>query len=1042
MNLSKISVNKPVTTIMVALIVVILGAISLSRLPIDLLPEMDIPVSVVMTTYEGVGPQEIEELITKPLENSVSTVSNIKQVSSTSSEGASIIIAEFTQGTDMDFAALEMREKIDLVKGFLPQDAKDPMVIKVDPNSMPVLQLAITGNEDLSELQTIGEDTIQPRLERIAGVASVSISGGYENQIEIIVNEERLKGYGLSIDSISQVLRAENLNLPGGEVTKGSQKLTIRTKGQFTSLDEIKNLSIPLSSGGVVALKDVSEVNMTYKDISSIVKSDGKRSMSVSIQKQSGTNTVKVVEAIHDEIKKLQKDLPGVKIDVVMDQSVYIKDSINNVVDNAISGAVLAVAILYLFLRNVRSTLVVATSIPMSIICTFILMYFNGITLNLMTLGGLVLGIGMLVDNAIVVLENIYRFREEGHSKIEAAVKGAGEVGMAVIASTLTTLAVFLPIAFVDGMAAVMFKELALTISMSLIASLLVSITIVPMLSSKLLEIDETKEKKRRGIFKILGIFDFFHDIFDKVFEKVENIYKRILRWALNHRKSTILIALGIFLGTISLIPAIGMEFFPNMDQGEFTINVKLPEGSELDKTDNIVQQIEGHLEKIKEIDAIFSSVGSSGNQMQMGSNGSNNGTINVRLKDLKDRNRSVDQVADEARNFVKDIPGAEISVQVSSMTSGFGGGSPVNIKIKGDNLDKLEIIGEDVKEIVESVEGTREVKSSMEEGIPEVQIVVNRENASHYGLTAAQIASSVKGNISGQLATRYKLNEEEIDVFIKGDSIYKESISNLRQSSINTPLGITIPLEQVANVVIEKGPITIDRESQVRTISVSSQIVDRDLGSITNDIEEKLSKYDMPEGYTYESGGENKEMMESFKSLLLALLLALVLVYMVIASQFESLLHPFTIMLSVPLAFSGGALGLFVTGRSLSVPAFIGVITLAGVVVNNAIVLIDYIEIRRKSGEERQEAIINAGPIRLRPILMTTLTTVLGLIPMALGIGDGAEAMAPMATVVVGGLTLSTVLTLVFVPVMYTMFDDLTKFIKRKIFRNKTVEA
>ena len=1038
MNLSKLSVNRPVTVIMVTLIVVILGVVSLAGIPIDLMPQIQIPIAIVSTSYSGVGPQEIEELVTKPLENAVATVSEIKSISSTSSEGDSMVIAEFGYSTDMDVAALDMREKVDLVKGALPEDASEPMVIKIDPNAMPVMQLALSNGDDLAKLQIIGEDTIKPRLERLPGVASVTVSGGYENQIEVVVNQERLKGYGLTIDSLAQTLRSENLNLPGGEVKKGSQKLTIRTKGELKSLEEIKSLPIYLSSGSTIYLSDIAEVNMNYKDVTSIAKTDGKRSISISIQKQSGTNTVEVADVIQKEIEILKKDFPDINIAVVMDQSTYIKDSINNVVRNVIIGGVLAVAILYIFLRNIRSTLVIGTAIPVSIIATFALMYFNGITINMMTLGGLALGVGMLVDNAIVVLENIYRFRQEGFSRTEAAVKGTQEVGMAVIASTLTTVIVFLPIVFVEGITSIIFKELALTITMALGASLLVSLTLVPMLSSKLLKIDEMQGQKHHGRFRL---FNFLFDSFDKLFAQFERSYKRILHWALDHRKSTIFIALIIFVLSMASLLAVGAEFFPATDEGQFSINITLPVGSELEDTNEIVEIIEGELESIVEIDTVFSNIGFSDGRRGSTNTGTNSAEINVVLKSLKDRDRSTNEVADEVRKLIKDIPGAEKSVQVSS-TSMMGGGTPIDIKIKGDDLGTLQQIGEDVKQLVASIEGTREVKSSMEEGIPEVSIMVNRRNASQYGLTATQIASTVKGTISGQVATRYKFDGDEIDVVIKGAPIYQESISNLEQTSIRTPKGISVPLGQVADVTVERGPVSISREGQVRTINVTSQIVGRDLASITGDIQVKLNGYELPKGYSYQLGGDNEEMVDSFKSLAMALLLAVVLMYMVLASQFESLLHPFTIMLSVPLAVAGGALGLFITGRTLSVPAFIGVIMLAGIVVNNAIVLVDYINTRRANGEERKEAIVNAGPIRLRPILMTALTTILGLVPLALGIGEGAETQAPMATVVIGGLILSTLLTLIFIPVMYTLFDDLANKIKRKFFRGKTAKV
>ena len=1037
MNLSKLSVKRPVAVIMVTLIAVILGAVSLTRLPIDLMPQIQIPIAIVSTSYSGVGPQEIEELITKPIENAIATVSNIKSIRSTSSEGNSIVIAEFGYSTDMEFAALEMREKVDMAKRALPSDAAEPMVLKIDPNAMAVMDLSISNGEDLSKLQTISEDSIKPRLERLPGVASVTVSGGYENQIEVVVNQERLRSYGLSMDQLAQVLRAENLNLPGGEVNKGSQKLTVRTKGELQSLEELRSLPIGLPSGSTIYMSDIAQVQMKNKDITSITKTNGSRSISISIQKQSGTNTVQVADVIHKEIENIKRDFPDFKVSVVTDQSTYIKDSINNVVKSVVIGGVLAILVLFLFLRNIRSTLVIGAAIPVSIITTFALMYFNGITINMMTLGGLALGVGMLVDNAIVVLENIYRFRQEGYSRVEAAIKGAQEVGTTVIASTLTTVIVFLPIVFVEGITSIIFKELALTISMALGASLVVSLTLVPMLSSKLLKVDEMQGKAHKGRFKP---FNFLYDLFDKILLKMEIAYKRILGWSLKHRKSTIVMALVVFVVSMGSLALVGTEFFPASDEGQFSIGVTLPVGSELEDTNEVMETIEGKLEGTTEIETVFSNIGASNSGFGGRSRGTNRGSINVVLKSLDNRDRSTNEIADEVRKSLKDIPGAQLNVQVSS-SSMLGGGTPIDIKIKGDDLNQLKQIGEDIKQLVGSVEGTREVKSSMEDGIPEVSITVNRRNASQYSLTATQIASSVKGAISGQVATRYKFDGNEIDIVVKGSSLYQESISNLEQTPIRTSKGIHVPLGQVADVTIERGPVSIGREGQVRTINVTSQIMDRDLGSITTDIQGKLEGYQMPKGYVYEMGGENQEMVDSFKSLGMALLLAIVLMYMILASQFESLLHPFTIMLSVPLALAGGALGLFITGRTLNVPAIIGVIMLSGIVVNNAIVLVDYINTRRSNGEDRTAAIIAAGPIRLRPILMTALTTILGLLPLALGIGEGAEIQAPMATVVIGGLILSTLLTLIFIPVMYTLFDDLSRMKNSKLNRWKPVK-
>ncbi len=1036
MKISELSVKRPVTILMMVLIIITLGGVALSKLQVDLYPEIEVPVAIVSSSYSGVGPEEIETLISKPLEQSLSTVSNIKSVQSISSEGSSIVVLEFNYGVDMDFAALEMREKVDLIKGALPDDASDPLVMKIDPNSFPILQIAFTNGEDLTELQTLIEDKIQNRIERIDGVASVNVTGGYEDEIQIRISQEKLNGYGLSLSSIGSAIASENLNLPGGEVYSGDREILVRTTGEFGSIDEIKDLPITLPGGGTIYLKDIADVQLSNKDVTTINRMNERSSINMSILKESNANTVLVAETVKEEIKKIENEFSNIKVNTVFDQSEFINKAISNTSKSAVSGAILAIVILYLFLRNIRSTFIIATAIPISVIATFTILYFTGITINLMTLGGLALGVGMLVDNAIVVLENIYRFREEGYSRIEAAKQGASEVGMAVVASTLTTIAVFLPIVFTEGMAANLFKELALTVTFSLVASLLVSVTLVPMLSSKILKVEEKHSKRKFTIFT--KIFD----LFERFFESLEKAYKGVLRGAISHRKITILIAFLIFAGSIASMPFIGAEFFPSMDEGSISVNIELPTGSSLDETNSIMSKIEKRIETIKEIDMVNVSVGGEAGLSLVSNSSSNQGSMEISLVDLANRDRSSNEVGDEIRGLTKDIAGAKIEVSTSSgMGGGAGSSSPISIQIEGDELTELKRISNDFVNIISSVEGTREVKSSYEEGKPEVRISLDRKIASRFGLTASQVANAVRTAISGNTITQYKYQGTEIDVKIMGDEKVKESLFNLENLLISTPLGTSIPLGQVADLEMAKGPVGINRTDQVRTVTVTSAIAGRDLATITSEINGKIQNYSMPNGYEYEFGGEREDMIESFMDLALALALAIVLVYMILASQFESLLHPFLIMFTVPLAVAGGSLGLFITRRTLSVPSIIGAIMLAGIVVNNAIVLVDYVNTLRSQGMETDEAILKAGPTRLRPILMTTLTTVLGLLPLALGIGEGSEAQAPLATVVIFGLVLSTLLTLVFIPVMYIVLDNFVNWFKRLFTKKRTKE-
>jgi HAE1 family hydrophobic/amphiphilic exporter-1 len=1010
---------------MIVLIVVLIGSVSLSKLPIDLLPSIEYPIAVVSTTYSGVGPEEMENLITKPLEDVLTTVQDIDSIQSISREGSSLVILQFDFGIDMEFAALEMREKIDMVKAYLPEGASSPAVFKFDPNAIPIMYLTIESQGDLFTTQNLAEDIVKARLERIEGVASVDVSGGYSREVEVQLIESIAKGYGLTLDYVSQILAADNLNLPGGEVYKGDRSLNVRTMGEVKGIEEIRNINIALPKGGTVRLKDIANVNLINTERTSIAKYNGEDTLEIVIMKQSGVNTVNVSKIIKEQIESLEKEYPNVDMKIVFDQAEFINQAIGQMIRSALIGGVLAILILLFFLRNIRSTVIISLSMPISIIATFILMYFSDVTMNMMTLGGLALGIGMLVDNAIVVLENIFRHRTEGMNIKEASVLGANEVATAVTASTLTTIAVFLPIVFVQGITSTIFRELAMTVTFALISSLAIAMTMIPMLSSKLLSIKSIKfDIKSEEEGKVL----------DKGFlNKLRKYYKKILSAGLKHRFTVIIISVAIFVLSAMGLSTVGSSFFPGTDEGQLEITVSLPTGAKLQETEGIVAEIESILYDIPEVDYVFSSIGSGGGFGNMGSGTSNRASLTVMLVDLSERDRSTFEVADLVRNLSKDIPGAEIGVSSASMmmAGGFGGGG-ISISLRGDDIDVLEKISLDIKEIMESVEGTREVSSSLEEGIPEIQVQIDKDKAAQYGLASYNIANTVRSTLSGKTATRFKFEGEEIDVVIKGDELYSQSVSNLGMIPISTPYGSIVQLSQVADVVQERGPVAIQRQDQARVVTISSETFGRDVQSVTNDINSLLADYQLPQGYILSYGGESEMIADAFSDLTLVLILAIVLVYMILAAQFESLVQPLAIMFTVPLALSGGFLGLFITRVDLSVPAIIGFIVLVGIVVNNAIVLVDYINKRRSLGEERREAILNAGPIRLRPILMTAMTTVLGLLPLSLGIGQGSEMQKPMAVVVIGGLLLSTVLTLVYVPVVYTLIDDVAIFLRR----------
>ncbi|MFW5980695.1 MAG: efflux RND transporter permease subunit [Halanaerobiaceae bacterium] len=1015
MKISDIAIKRPVTTTMMVLLVILIGFIAFQRTSIDLFPDLTYPGAAVITNYEEVGPREVENMLTKPLENSLATVTNIETLSSTSQKGQSVVVAEFNWGTDMDTAAMDMRESLDLIRDALPDDADDPFVVKFDPSMLPIMRVGVTGGSDLVSLKNIIEDRITPRLERLEGVASVGLIGGQEREIQVIIDQSKLNNYSLNLSSIIATLQSENMDFSGGTVNQGDRDLLIRVTGKFNSLEEIENILIP-AGGGTVPLEDIAEVRDTFKEVRSKASLNGEPSIGLIIQKQTDANTVAVSRSVKEEISQMEQDLRDNDIEMtpIMDQSEFIEDSISRVGTNAIYGGILAILVLLLFLKNIRSTVIIAAAIPVSIIATFSLIYFGDLTINMMTLGGLALGVGMLVDNSIVVLENIYRYRSQGLGKIEAARKGSKEVSMAIAASTITTAIVFLPVVFVEGMASQLFEELALTVAFSLFASLLVSLTLIPVLSSKILRVKAKKEKT--------GL------------KTIKKYYRKSLELALSHRWVVLLILILSLAGSAALFPGIGSEFIPRMDQGQISIDARLPTSTSLNKTEKMSARIEDQVSDLPEVDYILNNIGSSDQMIGMGGgeSGSEVANLLVKLKPVSRRERTTEEVMEEIRNRVK-IPDVDLTVSSQDMIGGgLGGGKPVIIRVKGDNLDELARLSADIKEYMSDIEGIREIEDSFAEGSPELQIRINRTLAAKQGLNVGEIGSTIENAVRGSVATRYEVGGEEYDIRVKLSEKDINTPSQIRNLRITSSSGSRVSLNSIAGFRLKKGPITIEREDQMRYATVSAGLYNKNLGDAMEEIRKKLdNELNLPPGYEIEYGGQYEQMQDSFKDLFLAFLLAIVLVYMVMASQFESLLHPLVIMFTVPMAIIGVILGLYVTGHNLSVVSVIGIVMLAGIVVNNAIVLVDYINNIRSQGKQTRTAILEAAPIRLRPILMTALTTILALLPLALGIGEGTEIQAPMAVVVIGGLSIATLLTLYVIPVLYSLASDISRKIR-----------
>ncbi|HHY73467.1 MAG TPA: efflux RND transporter permease subunit [Bacillus bacterium] len=1038
MNLSHLSIRRPVTVMMVIIAMLIFGFISFPKMAVDLLPEMNLPVAVVATTVDGGTPEEVEKLVTKPIEEALASIANVDTIQSQSIAGSSLVIILFNWGTDIDQATLDMRDKVGIVEGMLPDSAGSPKILKFDPNSEPVMTLGLYGKEDIGELKALADNLIKSNLERIDGVASVGISGGRDRVINITADPNKLEMYGITFEQIRQALNANNLTGSAGSVKEGNQKLQIRVKGEYGSVSEIGDTPISIA-GGSIALKDIATIKDTEEEIIQLSYFNGKPSLGITITKATGGNTVEVADAVHKQLKEIEAKLPkGVKLEMILDTSEYIKDSINTVAEHALLGLIFAVLILYFFLNSARSTLVAAIVIPISVIATFTLMYFTGQTINLISLSGLLLGLGSLVDFSVVIMENIFRQRQEGKGMLEAAIDGSKQVGNAVMASALAQIVVFLPIVFVDGIAAELFGPLALTVIFSHIAALIVSLMLVPMLSSRWLDEVPNEEIYHSGTYKGFNPVMWFNI----GFEKVSKWYGRLLKWALYKRKTVILSTIAMLVGSLALFPLVGMEFLPKTDEGQISISVELPNGTILKETEEAVSQIENIVKKVPELDHMYTSIGSSGGgDGVFGASSSNIANVNLKLVDLSKRSRSSEEIANEIRTQLTFLPDAKITVSEQSTSHGMAGAA-IQVNLHGDDLKVLRDIADIIAGEIEQIEGTTNVKTSLDASKQEFQIIIDQKRASQYGLTTSQILSAVKISFAGQKVTTYRTGDDEIDVKLLMPDYLKEDKTYLDKVRITTSQGGTVALSSVAKVVKEDVPQTITRTNQTREVQITSNVTGRDLASISREVQERVNNINLPDGYDIDFGGQSQDMMESFAQLGLAMILAVVLVYMVMAGQFESLFTPFVIMFSIPPTIIGVILGLLLTGNSMSIMAIIGYILLIGIVVNNAIVLLDYVIHLRKDGIDRDEAVLKAGPIRLRPILMTTLATILAILPLAFGGGAGNENQAPMAIVVAFGLSFSTLITLVLIPVVYCWFDDIGAKRKRRKAEKRAKKA
>ena len=1020
MKLPGFAVRRPIFITMITLILVILGIVALTRLQIDMLPNIELPTLTIRTDYEGASPEVIERLVTQIIEEIVATVPGVEEISSTSSEGRSTVRVSFVWGTDVDAAAIDVQGKLEDEINELPDDIVRPRVRKFDIASFPIVLLGISSNLDPVELTELVEVQIRYRFARIPGVAQVDVWGGFNREVRIEVDPDRIKAVGLSLNRVLEAIRDANLDLPAGKIEQGRYEVVLRAPAEFNNLDQIRDTVIAKRAGGAITLGQIALINDTYEKLTRIVRINGGRGIRVAIRKQANANTVEVSKRILAEIAAANQAFPQINIVPVINQGNFIERSIANVARSVLYGGGLAIAVLLFFLRNIGSTLVISLSIPISIVTTFALLYFGGFTLNLMTLGGLALGVGMMVDSSIVVLENIFRRRVEDREAPKiAAVEGAREVGPAIIASTITTLVIFLPLIFVRGVSGILFKELAYVVIFALVCSLVLALSLVPMLASRLMVSSQRQAgasvHRSNGWIAAAGA----------VYSGLESTYLGILKRILAHRFMTVLAAMGLLGASLLLLPMIGSEFLPPSDESEVHVTGKMEIGTRLDIVDRqtrIMEEIV--LPAVPETVASVVSVGASGWQVTAASEGE----ISLSLLPVVERERSSSEIARELRKKLEDrVPGMEIRVRAPQgqflLERVLGSDEGLAIEIRGHDLAILTTLARSVAESIEGVPGITDVETSLEAGIPQQEIRINRDKVEDLGLSVRDVTQLLQTAMAGAKAGEYRSGGNSYRILVQLKDAQKRSLDEVLNLTLGTLSDERVALRNVVSTIDSRGPVLIERKDQQRLVAVKGNVADRDLGSVAADVQVLLDQTPRPVGYELKVAGNFEEQQKARKELIISLVLALVLVYMVLACQYESFKDPLVVMFSVPLAAIGVFVTLFLTQTTFNVQSYIGCVMLGGIVVNNAILLVDQAGRLIEDGKHTREALIEAGRRRLRPILMTTLTTILGLMPLALGIGEGSDAQAPLARAVIGGLSGSTLITLVLIPAVYSLF-------------------
>lgn len=1020
MNPARFTVARPVFTIMVTLIALTLGVVALKRLPIDLMPNVTYPTLSIIAEYSNVGPEEMELLVTRPLEEAVVAVPGVEEISSESGEGISNVRVSFTWGTDLDVATNDIRDRLDNIMDEFPNDMQRPRIRKYDIADFPILLIGISSRLDPIKQRQLVDEQISYRLERIPGVAAVDIWGGLEREIHVELKDNKVESLGLSLEDIRIAIQNANIVVPAGIIERGRFDLSLRIPGEYSRLDEIRDTVIATQGGVPIYLHQVADIVDSHAKLDRVIRINDAPGIRLAINKQSGSNTVQVAEAVKREMRRLRSDYPQLTIVPVMDTSTYIQRSINNVTNSIYYGGILAILVLLFFLRDFRSTLVVATAIPISIITTFVLIYFGGLTLNMMTLGGLALGVGMMVDNAIVVVENITRLRQKkNYSPPLAAIEGTGRVTAPVIASTLTTLVIFLPMLFTQDMAGILFREIGYVVGFALVCSLAVSLTLIPMLVAKVIRVQsgqgETTDDNQNWLQKSCAA----------LFEKVEDAYDRLLGIALQARAATLLLTVALLLASLILLPYIGGAYMPETDEGEVRIEVEMEAGTRLDVLNERSLLVESILRKeVPEALAMVADVGGSSYRGKP-----SEAEIELSLVPSSERDRTSQEIAADLRQKLKGIAGVTIRTRAGQgffMLRRIAGGEADNleIEIRGYNLDTLDQIGNVIRERIESIDGITDVRLSREDLEPQTIFRVNRERAADLGVSMEQVARTVETAIAGRITGQYRGDTgNEYAILVKLQNAEQKSLDDILNLTLLNDDGDQVVLRNVVTIESSERPVEIDRKDQQRVVDVDANVTGRDLNSVVEDVREILQKIPTPDDTEVLIGGDYEEQQEAFRELLLNFFLAIILVYMVMACLYESLIDPLIVMMCVPLALIGVLLALFITGTTFNVQSFIGCIMLIGIVVNNAILIVDHAANLQRSGNHNVLDIVRvAGRDRLRPVLMTSLTTILALIPLALGVGEGSETQAPLARVVIGGLLSATLITLIVIPVVYSL--------------------